>query len=685
MLRISLRPERARSFFLSALLPVLVGSVTCAQSPWTLDNMIGTDSAGQPVYRSRPVDPVYQNAWSDALEAEFQARARAIIASQAQLDARGSTYFENEKRWYGTAMAHILGGRAEAGLRRLQEQDHQHDQWHRHTSGIDYYACFTLKHQMRKYFYFGDLLDAAYRQTMYEGAKRWTDEDPLRRPHYAFTQPGPGWGPDVKNSWVDVRSTDNLFLMRVASVYLMAEETGNAATAAKYKRQILDYVAALYHVGLGEWDSENYLGHSMAPVTSLYDFARDAEVKLAAKAILDFMHAIGAVKYHRGAFHGPTKRDYNHVQPFGGSAAVMLWVHFGDSPQQPQHWESDEVHLITSAYRPPPAVVMLARGHYAKPVELFASKPPYSATTSGNLAAKPEYLETQYLANTYKFGSLASGTSPGKSDVSGMKLTVDDDRRGGVSLQPAPTDDPAYPGSPQYQENVVTTENRIGQYENLAIWLARDGSAPWLWVIPQSVHVIRQEHATILKCDHTWVALLPIGTTPFAADPEKTQRIAEPEQEGRDPKFPEHQVISARGTGGEFCGFGVVIGEAASHGDFDAFCASIQASTLDVEQLDQGDATLSTPEGKRLRVRWADDPAQLLVVRDGVPHDWQQHGKFLYRPAATDSPSPPIFARWGAGQLVVHAGGHQFRCEVSRAGQVRFENKMRAEAEPRGL
>ena len=89
------------------------------------------------------------------------------------------------------------------------------------------------------------------------------------------------------NSWVDIRSTENLFLMRNTSVYLMAEETGNEATRLKYKRILLDYAAALYRIGMGEWDSENYHGHSVAPLLNVYDFAKDPDVKLAAKASLD--------------------------------------------------------------------------------------------------------------------------------------------------------------------------------------------------------------------------------------------------------------------------------------------------------------------------------------------------------------------------------------------------------------
>ncbi len=132
---------------------------------------------------------------------------------------------------------------------------------------------------------------------------------------------------------------------------------------------------------MGEWDSENYHGHSVAPLLNLFDFAKDQEVKAAAKACLDYVCAIGAVKYFRGAFNGPTNRDYNHAQPFGGSAACILWLYFGDTPRDNTAYESDEVHVCSSGYRPPAAVVHLARKNFDRPATLFASKPSYSATT----------------------------------------------------------------------------------------------------------------------------------------------------------------------------------------------------------------------------------------------------------------------------------------------------------------
>ncbi|MEZ5300048.1 MAG: hypothetical protein R3F11_05180 [Verrucomicrobiales bacterium] len=178
--------------FIALLIACL--SPPAARGDWDLAKMV-TGSGDATRYHAKPVPRELVNPWPAELEDEFQRRAHRVITLQTRDTKAGvNTYFENEKRTYGYLMAHVLGGNAEVALGFLAAQDHQHDEWHRETAGIDYYACFTLKHQMRKYFYFGDLLPPDYRRQMFDGAKRWTASDPLRRPHYAH-QPGKqGWG-----------------------------------------------------------------------------------------------------------------------------------------------------------------------------------------------------------------------------------------------------------------------------------------------------------------------------------------------------------------------------------------------------------------------------------------------------------------------------------------------------------
>jgi len=634
------------------------------RAEWNLDKMV-TEEGEKTTYNARPVDPKLLNQWPDSLEAEFQKRAHTIITAQRRDTKAGvNTYFENEKRTYGYLMAHVLGGNAEVGMKHLQARDHQHQVWHRETAGIDYYACFTLKHQMRKYFYFGDLMDPKYRKQMFDGAKKWTAKDPWRRPHYAFAKKS-GWGPDARNSWVDIRTTENLYLMRVTSVYLMAEETGNKETTEKYKKHILNYTKTLYRIGIGEWDSENYHGHSIAPLLNLYDFAKDPEVKAAAKACLDFFCAAGAVKYWRGGFNGPTKRDYNHAQPFGGSAANSLWVWFGAHPKgKKDHWESDEVHQVTSAYRPPLAVVHLARKNFKRPVEIFAAKPGYSDTVNHKFEGKPEYLETQYIANTYQMGSLTGGTSVDGGDVNGFKILAFDEDDGAIALHAAPGANPFYPGSPMYKKGIVPFQNRVAQLENIAIWLAKDGKAPWLWVVPEKVKVTTEGDVTFLECDRTWIAFRPLGVSSFKAD-DSLSRPAD-KKKGEHGRFPSHKAMKAAGTGKSFCGIAIEVGEKQSHGSFEKFKAAAEAAKIDVSEMEKGIVTYKSADGKSLGIEWNDKPLELGVLRNGKPRDLAEDIKSMYR-------SSVINSVWGFGVLEVKAGDQKFHCEVDENGKVKFE------------
>ena len=94
----------------------------------------------------------------------------------------------------------------------------------------------------------------------------------------------------------DARNTDNLRGMREVAVYLFAEETGNELTRKIYKEKIKQSALKYLEIGNGEWDSEGYLAHTMAAYANAYGFAQDKEVRLYAKAILDYLFLSAAKK-----------------------------------------------------------------------------------------------------------------------------------------------------------------------------------------------------------------------------------------------------------------------------------------------------------------------------------------------------------------------------------------------------
>ncbi|MFP4052441.1 MAG: hypothetical protein ACLFV7_01090 [Phycisphaerae bacterium] len=631
-----------------------------------------TDKDGRTIAIPTAMDEDLKNPLPTELENGFQDRANRVLKKTMQLNiGRVNTYFENEKRTYGHLMMQAMGG-DESAIGKLQARDVQGGSWHKHTLGIDWFACFTIKHQVRKYFYFGDRLEDDYRRTMYRSAKIWTEKDPHRRPHHAY-KGGPGWGPDAKNSWVDVRGTDNLWWMRNCAVYLMAEETGNKATAEKYKQNIRRHVVALYRIGMGEWDSENYHGHSIAPVLSLYDFAKDREVKLLAKAALDWFMTAGAVKYYRGGFNGPTKRDYNHPYPMGGSAASGLWLYFGQYPGEEIELESDEVHAWTSNYRPPLAVMNLGRKKFDRPAEIFAAKPDYGSSKAGRTNIEPEELETQYIGETFQLGTLAKGT--GRGDINGFKILTYNSEHGVDYIVPAPIGDPRRTGSPRYGSG-SWEPNRVAQYRNLAIWLTGKPDAPWLWVLPKGIEVEQAGGVLFLKAERTWMAFHPINLEVKGVHQKLTEKVRYRMKGGKKrPIWPDHKVISAQARGGKYSGFAVEIGEKATHGDYAAFRkAVLEKAKLDLDGLKDGKVRYASATGTRVGMDFGVKLADFKVYRNGTLHDWKRH-RAVYRDPSAPQGKGLIDLPWrGDGTLRVSAGGATFTCTVGEDGKVTFDN-----------
>ena len=654
-----------KAHVLAVLLAVLAGSAMA-------QDRITKDEQGRIRIVPLPTDAKFLNPWPPEMEDAFWTRADWIIRKNAKAAGYGNTYFENEKSSYPLAMISILGGFRDAGIKYLQGEDANARDWNSHTLGIDYFPCFTLKQQMRKYFYFGDMLDPAYRQRMKDAAKIWTEKDPLGRPHPAFKGPGGGWSPEQKNSWVDTRNTDNLQGMRDCAVYLMAEETGNEATRQLYKSKIAKTVRNMYRVGMGEWDSENYHGHTMTAYIQLYDFAKDPQVKLMGKAAMDYLCATGAFKYWRGGFGGPNKRDYNKPIVRAGSAADHLGLYFGQWVGDEGEAVADNVHFITSAYRPPMAVVGLAHKEFARPAEVLVGHPSYNGLRGGG-TEPPSYYETMFFGRTYQLGTLASGT--GDTDANGFKMLAYNSKRGVDFFVANTTTDPHYIGSPKYSDKAFVDGNNIGQWRNLAIWLNNHGDAPFIFLLPKSAKVEQRGGITFIAMEKTWLAIQPINLAIKGVDAALTEQVnvevkadKKTGKETKAPLWPDEQIISAKGTGGAVCGFALEIGE---DDDFAQFVAKVQsAARLDLSQIARGAATYKSSDGRALKVAHAGRNAR--VWRDGKEHDYAHH-RGQYQPA--DGGNVPIRLDWGSGKLHVEAGGWTFDATVAEDGTCTFTNQ----------
>ena len=399
----------------------------------------------------------------------FRLRTQLTLMQLAAVNPYGSIAYEYEKNSYPLAMADVLWGQPSSGLAFLQQIDHQATE----TQGIDLLSGFTLKGQMRKYFYFGHRLEPVYRQRMWQAMHDFTVSDPLTR---IADPPRKFWrrSTDDCATPVDCRNTDNLRAMRETSVYLMAEETGNEATRLVYKQHLERYVATLLDIGMGEWDSPVYHGHTTAAYLNLYDFAQDAEVKQLANEALDWLFRAAAIKYWRGQWTGPAKRTH------GDGAAQFFWLYFGHGPV-PERVARDWIYGLTSDYLPPDDVVAIAQRRFAKPIELQRTHPHYE-NWQPHLYG-PAFYETLYLGHSYQLGSLAKGTG---GDWTGFSLHV---AKGPQGID-------------QLRVNAQQPQS-IAQYKNLLIWYGVE--APELSFPDARRETV--DNTTFLACDQTWIAL----------------------------------------------------------------------------------------------------------------------------------------------------------------------------------
>ncbi len=495
--------------------------------------------------------------------------------------------------------------------------------------------------------------DPAYRTRLVDGARLWTEKDPLRRPHPLYGKGGPkkqGWRPDKWGSWVDIRSTDNLRAMRETSVYLMAEATGSVAVRNLYLGRIRNYVTGLYHTGMSEWDSENYHGHTIAPYLSLYDFAQDDEARALAKAALGWLFAAGAVKYVRGGFGGPTKRDYGGSNVvWGAGASHILGLYFGDCPVPDPRPGPDEIHCITSAYRPPLAVVALARKQFRKPVELLVTKPPYAYRSAAALQA-PQYWETLYIGHTHMLGSVASAGPAG--DVGPFKLTAWNARRGVDFLVVNTGGEWAGPGK--------RGGDQMAQLHNCAIWLrpVMDKPASFCFQVPKTVTRETEDGIWFLRFERTWVAIRPIGL----GEPEALAVAGK-----RVRLYVGQRTLKAPTRDGGYAGFAMEVGEQQTHGAYADFKQKVASrGRIDLGGLAAGTAVLTSSAGATLKLTHDPDSDLPTVIRDGKPREWAKELD-LDRPVGA---SGPIALGWKTGSLRIEAGGHRFEQAITADGEV---------------
>ena len=125
------------------------------------------------------------------------------------------------------------------------------------------------------------------------------------------------------------------------------------------KRYILEHARDVDRCGTGEWNSSTYYGYQLRGVLTCFEFAEDAEVRAACRALLDHFAAEMALKYVGGINAGPESRGGADA-PVGSEMDQIAWLWWGDSPVAPAG-ATNAVYAALSTYRPPAPLAKIAR------------------------------------------------------------------------------------------------------------------------------------------------------------------------------------------------------------------------------------------------------------------------------------------------------------------------------------
>ena len=74
-----------------------------------------------------------------------------------------------------------------------------------------------------------------------------------------------------------------------------------------------------------------------------------------------------------------------------------------------------------------------------------------------------------------------------------------------------------------------------------------------------------------------------------------------------------------------------------------------------------------------MSIRFAARQLDTTVWRDGKPHDWSEHAKYLYRDAFGQK--PVIEQEWLGGTMTIRAGNSIFKGTVDDQGLSMFKNE----------
>lgn len=643
-------------------------------------------AAGLRTYAPVNPDPALANPWPAAWESGLQQRFAGMVAAHHGA-WRSNSWGENEKRaWAGLSWRLLAGDRS--ALAEYARPDQQPAEM-AHTGGIDLWHGYALKWHVVFQGAFRRHMEPDFLARFDAAVASWTEQDPLTRPHPLFGR-GDGsedaYDPKSKGFWIDGRATDGFRSYRVAAIGTLAEAAGRGELARTYHTAAQDYARSCYHSGKGEWESSNYLGYNLSSAMLAFDYLRDPASRRASKLVLDWIAASAALKWFHGSLAGGSLRDFgNAYRPWSHGAAEQFSAYF-DDPMRPEapagyrYGSYDASILLLSQWRPPEAVVRLARGEYPTPIEVRSVKPAYGVWSGGPL---PDVVtrETFFRQDRYVVASAQTEAPGDGGNPRLMRISV---RRGDGSLFITGINRTNPLGGGR---SLLPMGFQAGQRRNLVVAMGAGGDDA-LWIGLPTGEPDAVGGVLVWDLGGAWLALGMDGLRlappeevppePPTADPASDREIRKEADAARRSWRERHgAILDLRAAGldnrrlvATATGPWTVAVQVASTADFADAAAFRRALAADWSLQRNGtEAAVVGAGGGRLDMAWkggADWPA---VRRDGVPEDWSD--EWVWRVIEGE---PVIEQRRGSGTLTVRAGGATFTGTMPLTGEAAWTN-----------
>ena len=286
-----------------------------------------------------------------------------------------------------------------------------------------------------------------------------------------------------------------------------------------FDNSIKNLTKALYNAGRLEWNSNNYFGHTLNPLHTIYQCAEksgdpDWELnKKRAQACLDWMMLEAALHYRDGFQVAADSRAKNgSFLPFKGSYFPYTIPYFSDSINYPSFGENiwqirnpgdaEIGFLLSSSYRPPKVILEIAQRNFSLPVEIQSAKPFYHIdkgryfNADGTINGESAYsdwndsingrrfdFETLYISDCFTMSSVATGRPDGSlgtfSEECLWRIGVDGHNSGCIMLSGNAGDMETTAGRYPWHE--------ISQYRNMMMQLVKSEDNNVIWIaIPKA-------------------------------------------------------------------------------------------------------------------------------------------------------------------------------------------------------